>query len=488
MRRDIWAGSRRWLTVTALGGTVCAGVVLGAGMMPRGLTTGVDQRRAQAVGTDGKPAEPAPPPATPTEPGTSGTQTPAPAAPPPDPRIVRALNTRVCLQAGKTKLWTELRWLGADLAWPGEGEPQWTVDPKRFERGLRRLARRAERRPRDARLMHTGSAFKAIPGRGGQRLDAAAARQQLLATLTAPEFRATLDEEPSTKPSSFTLSVPLRPVAPVVTPTHLGGIKTLLTSYATSLGSSSRNRRHNIRIACEAIDGTVLLPGQVFSYNDVVGPRSERTGYRTAPVIIRGELVPGTGGGICQVSSTLYNAALLADLKIVRRSHHQFPVAYVPVGRDATVAYGSLDLRFANSLPQPIALDVKQVGWRVIVRVYGAPESQRNVRLVSSRVGWTRPRVPASGGRARSGKRVTISRVVNLADGTVRREVVSRDAYAPAPSSTPRASSRRRARSRRSRTRIAATRGHRNPREAAESRTTSTVAPQSPMLRDSTPL
>src|SRR5439155_24386156 len=164
---------------------------------------------------------------------------------------------------------------------------------------------------------------------------------------------------------------PLRQVAPTVNTTHRGGINTRLATYSTALGGSSSNRRHNIRVACQAIDGTVLLPGDVFSYNNVVGPRSERAGFRTAPVIIRGELVPGTGGGICQVSSTLYNAALLADLKIVRRSHHQFPVHYVPPGRDATVAYGSLDLRFANSLSEPIALDVKSSGSRVIVHVFG---------------------------------------------------------------------------------------------------------------------
>jgi hypothetical protein len=238
---------------------------------------------------------------------------------------------------------------------------------------------------------------------------------------------------PPAKPPFVSLSIPLRPAAPAVTPAHLGSINTPLASYSTSLGGSSRNRRHNIRLACEAIDGTVLLPGQVFSYNDTVGPRSERAGYRTAPVIIRGELVPGTGGGICQVSTTLYNAALLTDLKIVRRSHHQFPVAYVAPGRDATVAYGSIDLRFANSLPRPIMLDVKMIGSRVIGRVFGAPETKRDVRLISSRITWTRPRVPASGGPARPGKRVTISRVVRLADGSVRREVVSRDVYAPAP-------------------------------------------------------
>src|SRR6185436_11587408 len=98
-------------------------------------------------------------------------------------------------------------------------------------------------------------------------------------------------------------------------------------------GGSSRNRVGNIRIACKAIDGTVVLPGEVFSYNEVVGPRVPSAGYKEAPVIISGELSRGIAGGICQVSSTLYNAALLSDMAIVRRTHHGFPVHYLPAGR-----------------------------------------------------------------------------------------------------------------------------------------------------------
>jgi vancomycin resistance protein YoaR len=341
-------------------------------------------------------------------------------------------------------VWTELRRLGARLTWPDAGEPQWNVDDRGFNAGLRRLARRVQHWPRNARLIHQADAFQPVPGHSGQRLDRAEARRQLEAALAKPEFRRSLDETAPTKPRPITLAIPLRQVAPKVNPTHLGGINMLLATYSTGLGGSSRNRRHNIRVACAAIDGTVLLPGEVFSYNEVVGPRSEDAGFRTAPVIIHGELVPGTGGGVCQVSTTLYNAALLADLRIVRRSHHQFPVHYVPPGRDATVAYGSLDLRFANTLPQPIALDVKEVGSRVVVHVFGAPECKREVRLVNSRVQSTRPRVPAGGGPARPGKRVIVSRIVQLADGTVRREIISHDTYDPAPASAKHPTTRRR--------------------------------------------
>jgi vancomycin resistance protein YoaR len=488
MRRGIWESGRGWLTLIVVGGTAGAVLALGTGMLPQGLTRAPGQRLSQAAGTDGKPnstPQPGLAPAGPPDGQAPVSEAPAPV---PNPRIVRALNTRVALQAGKVTVRTELRRLGADLAWPDGGEPEWSIDERRFERGLRRLARRAERRPRDARLMHAGGAFKAMPGRGGQRLDQAVARRHLLALLTASEFRAQLDEDPSSKPSSLTLTVPLRDVPPAVTPAQLGRINAPLASYSTGLGSSSRNRRHNIQIACEAIDGTVLLPGQVFSYNATVGPRSERAGYRTAPVIIRGELVPGTGGGICQVSSTLYNAALLADMKIVRRSHHQFPVSYVAPGRDATVAYGSLDLRFANSLPGPVALDVKMVGWRVIVRVYGTPECRRQVRLVSSRIGWTRPRVPAGGGRPRPGKRVTISRVVQLPNGSVRKEVVSRDVYAPAPASAHTTRSGRRRGYRRSSSRHARVRGPHGGRAAIRNAAATNEAPKQSMLRDESPL
>jgi vancomycin resistance protein YoaR len=430
---------QRWLPLAALCLSAGAVAAVGGGVLPLqapdSKTAGKPSGDIQAPAkTDSVPEkQPAD-----TEPGNATT----PETPEPDPRIEPALGTKVCLQAGKAKLWTELRRLGVSLEWPEASEPQWAVNGRLFQRALRRLARRAERAPRNARLLYRKGTFTVVQARTGQRLDRDEAQRLLLAAVGETEFRRKLEAGDKLPP--ITISVPLRTAEPTVLPAHLGGINTRLASYSTGLGGSSRNRRHNIQLACEAIDGLVLLPGDVFSYNDVVGPRSERAGFRTAPVIIRGELVPGTGGGICQVSSTLYNAALLADLRIVRRSHHQFPVHYVPPGRDATVAYGSLDLRFANSLSHPVALDVKSVGSRVIVNVLGWGESKRVVKLVNSRVTWTRPRVPASGGRPRPGKRVTVTRVVQLADGTVRREVVSRDVYAPAPASADASRTRRR--------------------------------------------
>jgi vancomycin resistance protein YoaR len=432
---------------------LAAAVVVGTAVPFRhGLLTGGvkkalgSQRPAAAApplaGSAGSAVPPGQAPQAPA-PASGSDQAPGPAAAStstPDPRVVRAMRRPVQVQAGAGSLWTELRSLGVRVTWPESGEPQWSLDERLFHRGLRRLSRRVEHLPRNARLVHTVSGFHARPARSGRMLDWTTARQQLLTALTQPAFRQSLESPPTEKPEPIALTIPVHEVKPTVTADHLGAINTLLATYSTSLGGSSRNRRHNIRVACEAIDGTVLMPGEVFSYNATVGPRTERAGFRTAPVIIHGELVPGTGGGVCQVSSTLYNIALLGDLKIVRRTHHHFPVHYVPAGRDATVAYGSLDLRFANSLPGPVALDVKSVGSRVMVRLYGTADCKREVQLVSRRVNGTRRRASAAGS---GGKRVVVTRVVRLADGNVRREVVSRDSYALAPPSSHAMTSRR---------------------------------------------
>lgn len=122
---------------------------------------------------------------------------------------------------------------------------------------------------------------------------------------------------------------------------------------------NERNRAENIKIAVPLINGKILASGEVFSFNEIVGPRSEDSGYKTAHTYVGGKVIDGIGGGICQVSSTLYNAVLLADLKVIERRNHMFTVGYVPKGTDATVSYGSTDFRFMNSARWPIRID----GW-----------------------------------------------------------------------------------------------------------------------------
>ncbi len=145
----------------------------------------------------------------------------------------------------------------------------------------------------------------------------------------------------------------------------------LLAEYETKFNEQQLNRSQNIKIATTKINGTVVLPGEIFSYNDTVGYRTETDGFKLAPMYIGGKLVDGIGGGVCQVSSTLYNAVLCANLEVMERKSHQFLPAYIEVGRDATVADGYIDLKFKNTRKYPIKIICSAQNGVVKVKIYG---------------------------------------------------------------------------------------------------------------------
>ena len=143
-------------------------------------------------------------------------------------------------------------------------------------------------------------------------------------------------------------------------------ITQLIVSFKT-VQSRDSNREHNIALACSMINGTVLLPGEEFSMNNTTGPRTKSAGFLDANTIVGGnELVPDVAGGVCQVSGTLFNAALMADLEITERYHHSYELGYLKRGRDATVNYGTLDLKFVNNHDYPIYI-------AMYTEIYGAP-------------------------------------------------------------------------------------------------------------------
>ena len=227
---------------------------------------------------------------------------------------------------------------------------------------------------------------------------------------------------------------------PEVSSPDLAGVDGVVASYSTSV-AGTRNRRHNVALAAKALDGVTVKPGAVFSYNRVVGPRTTEAGYKTAPVIIRGELVPGIGGGACQVSSTLYNAALLANMRVVRRSHHSHPIGYVPAGRDATVVYEMIDLRLGNPSPHPLVFQTRLAGRRLTVMVLGK-RGGAPVRVFSSRSAVSAgppmmredptlaPGVQVMERPAQEGVRARVVRVIGEGEAA-REEVVSSDFYRP---------------------------------------------------------
>lgn len=207
-----------------------------------------------------------------------------------------------------------------------------------------------------------------------------------------------------------------------VTASDLGKIGTQLAAFNTGYSSSSTSRRHNVELAARRIHGTLLAPGEIFSYNDIVGPRELRLGWRNAPTYQDGQVVPGPGGGVCQVSTTLYNAVLRANLKIVQRQHHSMPVHYVNPGCDATVVYGYIDFKFQNNTDGPILISSRSGGGRLSFEVFGKePSEPKKVEVVSG------PRRTNRSG----GVTVTTYKVIEHGDGTKTREVLSTDSYRP---------------------------------------------------------
>jgi vancomycin resistance protein YoaR len=129
-----------------------------------------------------------------------------------------------------------------------------------------------------------------------------------------------------------------------------------ISRYTTTLYNKEENRVHNIETAAEKLNKTIVRPGEVFSFNETIGERTKDRGFKKASIIVDGEKKTGTGGGVCQISSTLYNAALLADMKILERHEHSRKVPYVPEGKDAAVVYGSKDFKFKNTKDYPVEI------------------------------------------------------------------------------------------------------------------------------------
>lgn len=157
----------------------------------------------------------------------------------------------------------------------------------------------------------------------------------------------------------------------------------VLGTYRTNYNAGLKGRSQNVALAAKKINGTVLNNGDIFSFNKTVGKRTTAAGFSTATIFTNGELSEELGGGICQVSSTLYYATLLADLKIVERRNHMFTVSYAKNGLDATVAYGSIDFRFKNNYSAPIKILASASGGVMSVTILGTKEENKKVELVT---------------------------------------------------------------------------------------------------------
>lgn len=170
--------------------------------------------------------------------------------------------------------------------------------------------------------------------------------------------------------------IPLTITKPKVTINDIGSeaFPDKLSSFTTRYDPGAKDRNTNLQLACQKLNNKVILAGETFSYNKTLGERTIAAGYKNAKVYENGQVVDGIGGGICQISSTLYNAVLLANLEITERRNHQFVTSYLPAGRDATVVYGMTDFKFKNTRKYPVKIKASISGGVASIGIYGIKE------------------------------------------------------------------------------------------------------------------
>ena len=243
-----------------------------------------------------------------------------------------------------------------------------------------------------------------------------------------------------------TYTIPLKITKPKVAVKDLGDklFKQTLAKYTTIYDAGNRNRSHNIALAAKTVNGTILLPGETFSYNGILGNTNKAKGYKVGTAYVGGKVVESYGGGICQLSSTIYNAVLYANLGIVERYNHSYVVNYVPAGRDATVAYGGKDFKFKNTRKYPIKIVSSAKNGVVSVSIMGIKEEKEYDIVLTSTVLSTTPRsvVYENNSALEEGKQKVIQKgydgkksiaykIVKYNGKTISKTVLSKDTYKP---------------------------------------------------------
>ena len=238
--------------------------------------------------------------------------------------------------------------------------------------------------------------------------------------------------------------IPLNITKPGKTVKEIGteAFPDLLATFSTNYKASNVNRTTNLKLSANKINGTVLLPNEEFSYNKVVGERSEKTGFKMAATYSNGQVVDGIGGGICQISSTLYDAVIMANLNVTERRNHQFVTSYLPAGKDATVVWGSQDFKFVNTRQYPIRIVATVDGGVATVQIWGIREDvEYDISIETKKIATIAyttqyvqdPSLPAGQQKVvqagSNGRKVEAYKVTKLNGQIVSTTLLSRDTY-----------------------------------------------------------
>ena len=219
----------------------------------------------------------------------------------------------------------------------------------------------------------------------------------------------------------------------------------VMGSFSSSFATSSAARASNVQLTAQRVNGKILMPGETFSYDKTVGSRTVANGYREAGVYIGNKTETGIGGGICQTSSTLYSAALYANLEIVSRTSHSLPVSYVPAGQDATIAEGYIDLLIKNNTDYPVKFVAEVQNRRLTCKILGVKDPDITVELVHTRTAdyqptterTENPEIPKGykhiTSKGAPGYAVASQRIVKQAGKVIKTEKLTRSVYRAAP-------------------------------------------------------
>ncbi|HBG5845527.1 TPA: VanW family protein [Clostridioides difficile] len=239
-------------------------------------------------------------------------------------------------------------------------------DKNKLKAEMEKIAKEIDVDVKDATLDISGGKVKVIPDSDGLKMDISKSMENF---------------DNQTKKGNYKNELVVKATPAKVKKEQLANIDTNLGTYSTTFKTSQINRSINIKLATDNISNVLLMPGETFSFNKHTGKRSKENGYKSAPVIMEGEMEEDYGGGVCQVSSTLYNSVLYAGLEIVNVKNHTIPSSYVPKGRDATVADSGIDFLFKNNLKHPVYIKNYVSGNQIVCNIYGSAEDKQNITI-----------------------------------------------------------------------------------------------------------
>jgi vancomycin resistance protein YoaR len=273
-----------------------------------------------------------------------------------------ALSAPVRLELGKTRWLLSRAKLARLLALPGGGRTTLAIAGPAADEWLVRLGRRVEKPARDAGFSVNGSHVRLVAAQPGIRLDGVGAARALL--------HAVLKRRPQLRVAQLPVQeAPAKLSTEAARAMHISG---RVSTYTTVFGGVP-NRIHNVELVSHLVDNKLIAPGTTFSFNKTTGERNASKGFLVAPVIVNGELTTGLGGGVCQVSTTVFNAAFEAGLKITERTNHALYISHYPQGRDATVNYPDVDLKFVNDTGSWMLLRTFVSSSSLTVSLFGTP-------------------------------------------------------------------------------------------------------------------